>query len=67
MTRSPQYCRYKDDGACQYCAGENLAQNPLGFSSAATEMSSEVLGAAMKAMHGKELKTTYLDMNRILS
>jgi hypothetical protein len=67
MTRSPQYCRYKDDGACKYCAGENLAQNPLGFSSAATEMSSEVLGAAMKAMHGKELKTTYLDMNRILS
>ena len=64
IVRSPLYCKLKEDTVCRYCAGENLFRNPVGLTSAATEISSIILATSLAQFHGTMLATNkynYMD------
>jgi hypothetical protein len=67
IVRSPMYCKSPKDTLCKYCAGQRLAQNPKGLSNAATEISTIILKASLKARHGTVLATVKYDINKQLS
>lgn len=55
VVRSIQYCKLEGDNICKSCAGKNLSENPVGLSTALTEISNIILYAFMKKMHGRVL------------
>lgn len=65
--RSPMYCKSQGETICRVCAGENLAQIPEGLSIPLTEISSILLYASMKAMHGKKLALAKIDIETAFS
>lgn len=65
--RSPMYCKQEGERICATCAGKLLSINPKGVSMSLTEIAAIVLYASMKKMHGKELKTTTLDLDNYLT
>ena len=65
--RSPMYCKQEGERICKVCAGSKLSINPKGVSLSLTEISGIILNASMKAMHGKELKVTRLDLDTYLT
>lgn len=65
--RSPLYCKLPKKKICSVCAGEKLSLKNEGVSLAAMEISEAVMTASMKAMHGKVLSTTELDIQELLT
>lgn len=63
--RSPQYCVLGKKGGtedvCGICAGKRLIPFDQGMIIPATELSSIILTAALKAMHGKTLSTVQIN------
>lgn len=57
--RSPIYCKTEGVNFCATCIGHNIAQTPNAIATYAADVSSAFMGAAMKAMHGKALKTAH--------
>jgi len=57
ILRSPLYCKLEKDTICRYCVGENLFRNPVGLTSAATEISSIILATSLAQFHGTMLAT----------
>lgn len=67
IVRSPMYCKSNGDNICQYCAGERLARNPNGISTALTEISAIILSTFMAMMHAKALTVAKYDYKAALS
>lgn len=67
IVRSPMYCKLDGDNLCSHCAGQRLAENKEGLSTALTEISSTIMTALLKAMHGKVLSTAKLDYKKAFS
>ncbi len=67
IVRSPGFCILEGDRICKTCAGGNLNRFPKGLTIPLTEISSIILNAALKKMHGSKLATTKLDINLVLS
>ena len=67
VVRSPMYCKLDGDNLCSHCAGQRLAENKNGVSIALTEISSTIMTSLLKAMHGKVLSTTKLDIQKVLT
>lgn len=67
IVRSPMYCKLDGDNLCSHCAGQRLAENKEGLSTALTEISSTIMTALLKAMHGKVLSTAKLDYKKALT
>lgn len=65
--RSPLYCKSKGESFCKYCTGEKLAANPNGLSLAVTDVSSVILYAFMKLMHGSTLSSVHFDFKQGLT
>jgi hypothetical protein len=65
--RTPLYCKLKGDNICKVCAGLKLFKFPVGISIPITEISSIILTASLKKMHGTVLSTKKLDLTQILS
>jgi hypothetical protein len=65
--RTPLYCKLKGDNICKVCAGLKLFKFPVGISIPITEISSIILTASLKKMHGTVLSTKKLDFSKILS
>lgn len=65
--RSPAYCRCEGTSRCARCCGPHLSLHQTGISSAVADMGSVFLNTLMKAIHGKQLMTTELDMDTLLS
>ena len=68
-TRSPFTCKSHIEGEsiCRKCAGELLWPYQKGMIIPLTEISSILLYASMKAMHGKVLMTAEIDLERHFS
>jgi hypothetical protein len=67
IVRSPMYCKSAKDTVCKHCMGQRLSQNPRGLSNAATEISTIILKASLKARHGTVLATLQYDPNKQLT
>jgi hypothetical protein len=61
VVRSPMYCQLDGDHICKHCAGERLAENPVGLTIAVTEISSIIMTAALKKMHGTVLSVAKMN------
>lgn len=66
-TRSPMYCKLKGDQICRICAGDRLFQYPTGLTIPLTEISGEILKAALKAFHKSGTKTSRLNLAECIS
>lgn len=67
IVRSPMYCKLEGERICKVCAGHKLAKFPTGLTIPLTEISSILLDAFMKKMHGKVLSTAKLKINQAFS
>jgi hypothetical protein len=67
IVRSPMFCKLDGDNLCSHCAGEKLAENKNGVSIALTEISSKIMTALLKAMHGKVLSTAKMNYQKALT
>ncbi len=67
LVRSPMYCKLEGDNICEICAGKRLSANPTGLSVPVTEVSAIFLLSFMKAMHGKVLSESKMDLNEVFS
>lgn len=67
IVRSPMFCKLDGDNLCSHCAGEKLAENKNGVSIALTEISSKIMTALLKAMHGKVLSTAKMNYEKALT
>lgn len=67
MTRSPMYCKLKDENICAACAGLALARYTTGISLTLTEISAAILGARMKAMHTNALTVNEFDLETVFT
>lgn len=67
LIRSPLYCLLEKDTICRYCVGENLFRNPVGLTSAATEISSIILATSLAQFHGTMLATNRYNYMEALS
>lgn len=67
IVRSPMFCKLDGDNFCTHCVGVKLAENKNGISIALTEISSKIMTALLKAMHGKVLSTHRMDYRKALS
>lgn len=65
--RSPIYCRTEGHNFCKICMGDRVSQTPDALATYAADVSSAFMGAAMKAMHGKALKTARYNIEERLS
>lgn len=65
--RTPLYCKLKGDNICKVCSGLKLFKFPVGISIPITEISSIILTASLKKMHGTVLSTKKLNLTQILS
>lgn len=65
--RSVLYCKLKGDNLCKVCAGLKLFKFPTGLTIPITEISSIILTASLKKMHGTVLSTKKLNLSQILS
>ncbi len=67
VVRSPMYCKVAGDNICEICAGKRLSSNPTGLAIPVTEISDIFLTTFMKAMHGKVMSTSKMDLNEVFS
>jgi hypothetical protein len=67
IVRSPMYCKLDGDHICKHCAGKRLAENPVGLTIAVTEISSIIMTAALKKMHGTVLSVAKMDFKTALT
>lgn len=67
VVRSPMYCQLDGDHICKHCAGKRLAENPVGLTIAVTEISSIIMTAALKKMHGTVLSVAKMDFKTALT
>lgn len=67
VLRSPMYCLLPSDRICSACVGERLSLHPKGLATSLTEVSSMILLASMKMMHGVKMETTQLDLSDVFS
>ena len=65
--RSPLFCHTKDNNFCHICLGKNMSANKDGISLSIAEIGSMFMLMKMKAMHGKVLATTTIDLNTCFS
>lgn len=62
VVRSPMYCKLPGDSICRICAGERLFKYPNGLGIPLTEISSILLTASLKVMHGTVLSTAKMNL-----
>lgn len=67
IVRSPMFCKLDGDNLCSHCAGVKLAENKNGISIALTEISSKIMTALLKAMHGKVLSTYRMNYRKAIT
>lgn len=68
VVRSVAYCQAAPgDRLCRICAGVALSQHKEGLVIPATEISQLILTQSLKAMHGKELSTAEINLERVIS
>jgi len=67
IVRSPAFCISENDFICKICAGNNLNRFSKGLTIPLTEISSIILTAALKKMHGSKLSNVRLDIDKVLS
>ncbi len=65
--RSPLFCHAKDNNFCHICLGKNMSANKDGISLSIAEIGSMFMLMKMKAMHGKELSATQIDLETCFS
>lgn len=66
--RSMQYCALPDgDDRCTTCAGPRLAENPESGGTATMSIGDGIMYAFMSSMHGRAVKSTAYDFNRMLN
>lgn len=65
--RSPQRCKAQGGGICYTCLGRLLSSSKNGLSAAAQREGSKMMGAFMKANHGKVTKAVRINLDEIIT
>lgn len=67
LVRSPMYCKSQGETLCEICSGVNLNKFKTGLTIPLTEISGIILITSLKQMHGKELSTAKLILNKAIN
>lgn len=65
--RSPIYCRLEGDNLCPICVGKKISRNKDSLAILLSDISSVILKASLKVMHGTVLSTAEIDLNKHFS
>jgi hypothetical protein len=67
MVRNPMYCKMPYTDYCETCLGDKLSLNKYGLSAAVSQYGSKMMLIFMAAVHGKQVATSKMDIDAVVS